>query len=243
MTDKKSPPTSTGTGDNTNERKSGAEIKRAIKDLPYLEREVVKLRSGIGDGFIYTLEEVAHIFQVTPEQIREAEANAMEEIIKNTTLTTEKIEGFFDSVRKEKHEMSVMRQKTLKFLQDTKTFYLATTEDDKPRVRPFGLVVEHDDKLWFGTANTKVVFRQLQANPFVEISATSSDMEWIRLSGKAVFENNIEVKQKAFELLPMLANIYKSPDDPVFEVFYLANATVTFQSLGNYGTKPKVHKL
>ena len=128
-----------------------------------------------------------------------------------------------------------MLQKTVKFLQDNKTFYLATTEDGKPRVRPFGLVIEHEGKLWFGTANTKAVYRQLQVNPFVEISATSPGMEWIRLSGKAVFENNIEVKRKAFELLPMLTNIYAGPNDPAFEVFYLTDAAVTFQSLGNYG--------
>ena len=136
-----------------------------------------------------------------------------------------------------------MLKKTFQFLQENKTFYLATTEDGKPRVRPFGLVIEHDGKLWFGTANTKAVYRQLQGNPFVEISTTSPSMEWIRLSGKAVFENNGEVKRKAFELLPMLSNIYQGPDDPVFEVFYLADAAVTFQSLGNYGQKPELHLL
>ena len=136
-----------------------------------------------------------------------------------------------------------MLQKTLKFLQDNKTFYLATTEDGKPRVRPFGLVIEHDGKLWFGSANTKAVYKQLQANPYVEISATSPEMEWIRLSGQAIFENNIEVKRKAFELLPMLSSIYKGPDDPVFVVFYLADAAVTFRSLGSYCQEPETHRL
>ena len=136
-----------------------------------------------------------------------------------------------------------MLKKTLKFLQDNRTFYLATTEGGKPRVRPFGLVVEHNGKLWFSTANVKPVYRQLQANPYVEISATSPSMEWIRLSGKAVFENNAEVKRKAFELLPMLSNIYKGPDDPAFEVFYLTDAEVVFRSMGNYGQEPEVHRL
>ncbi len=132
-----------------------------------------------------------------------------------------------------------MLHKTLKFLQDAKTFYIATVEDDKPRVRPFGLVVEHEGKLWFGTANTKAVYRQLQSNPFVEISATLPSMEWIRLSGKAVFERNTVVKRKAFELLPMLAKIYKGPEDPVFEMFRLDDAEVSFWSTGNFGRKPE----
>jgi len=136
-----------------------------------------------------------------------------------------------------------MLQKTLKFLQDTKTFYLATTEGDQPRVRPFGLVIEYEGKLWFGTANTKAVYRQLQANPFVEVSATSPQMEWIRLSGKAVFENNAEVKRRAFEQLPALSNIYKGPDDPAFVVFYLTEAEVVFRNMGSYGQKPEIHRL
>ena len=133
-----------------------------------------------------------------------------------------------------------MLQKTLNFLQECRTFYVATTDGDQPRVRPFGLVIEHEGKLWFGTANTKEVYRQLKANPRIEISATSPAMEWVRLSGKAVFESNAEVKRKAFELLPMLANIYHGPEDPVFEVFYLADAEAVFQGMGNYGAKPEV---
>ncbi len=136
-----------------------------------------------------------------------------------------------------------MLQKTLAFLQANRTFYLATVDEGKPRVRPFGLVIEHDGKLWFGTANTKAVYRQLRANPHVEISATSPSMEWIRLSGKAVFESNVDVKRKAFELLPMLANIYQGPDDPVFEVFYLADAEVAFWNMGSYGQKPETCRI
>jgi uncharacterized pyridoxamine 5'-phosphate oxidase family protein len=136
-----------------------------------------------------------------------------------------------------------MLQKTLKFLQECKTFYVATIDGGKPRVRPFGLVIEHGGKLWFGTANTKSVYRQLRENPFVEISATSPEMEWIRLSGKAVFEDNANVKRKAFELLPMLNSLYKGHDDPVFTVFYLTDAEVTFQRIGEYGQKPETHRL
>ena len=143
-----------------------------------------------------------------------------------------------------------MLQKTLNFLQECKIFYLATSDadyletldGDQPRVRPFGLAIEHDGKLWFGTANTKKVYQELKLNPKFEISATSPAMEWIRLTGKAVFEPNADVKRKAFELLPMLSQIYKGPDDPVFEVFYIAEAKVVFQSMGKYAETPEVHR-
>ena len=125
-----------------------------------------------------------------------------------------------------------MLNRTFTFLQENKIFYVATIDGDKPRVRPFGLVVKHEGKLYFCTSNAKPVYRQLQASPQVEICATSPAMEWGRIAGKAVFDSNLDAKRKAFEQMPMLADIYGNPENPAFEVFYLADAEVTFQSFG-----------
>jgi RNA polymerase sigma factor (sigma-70 family) len=45
--------------------------------LTYREREVIKLRYGVGDGYSYTLEEVGRIFKVTRERVRLIEAKAV----------------------------------------------------------------------------------------------------------------------------------------------------------------------
>ena len=75
-------------------------------------------------------------------------------------------------------------QEILRFLKDNAPFYLATVDGDKPKVRPFGFVMEHENKLWFCTNNQKNVYKQMQANPYIEISATAPDKTWIRLRGK-----------------------------------------------------------
>ncbi len=49
-------------------------INKVLKTLSYREREIIKLRYGLGDGYSYTLEEVGHIFKVTRERIRQIEA-------------------------------------------------------------------------------------------------------------------------------------------------------------------------
>ncbi len=49
-------------------------IAKVLKTLSYREREIIKLRYGLGDGYSYTLEEVGHIFKVTRERIRQIEA-------------------------------------------------------------------------------------------------------------------------------------------------------------------------
>ena len=123
-----------------------------------------------------------------------------------------------------------MPAEVLQFLKDNPTFYIATVEGDRPKVRPFGFVMEYEGKLWFCTNNQKNVYKQLKANPYFEISTTSPDKRWIRLSGKAVFNTNPTTKAKALEVSPRLASMY-AVDDPIFEVFYLDDGEATFCSM------------
>lgn len=118
----------------------------------------------------------------------------------------------------------------VKYLSEAGTFYVATVDGDKPKVRPFGIAIGHDDKIYFGTSNQKEVYKQLKVNPYFEISTTAKDGSWIRLKGKAVFEENMAVKKKAFEVLPVLANIYGTYDSPVFEVFYISEGEASVYS-------------
>jgi RNA polymerase primary sigma factor len=56
------------------------QISKVLKTLSYREREIIKLRYGLGDGYSYTLEEVGHIFKVTRERIRQIEAKAVRKL-------------------------------------------------------------------------------------------------------------------------------------------------------------------
>ncbi|MGL4944317.1 MAG: sigma-70 family RNA polymerase sigma factor [Thermoguttaceae bacterium] len=55
-------------------------IASALETLSYREREILKMRYGLGDGYSYTLEEVGHIFKVTRERIRQIEAKAVRKL-------------------------------------------------------------------------------------------------------------------------------------------------------------------
>ncbi|TGE36180.1 pyridoxamine 5-phosphate oxidase [Desulfosporosinus fructosivorans] len=118
----------------------------------------------------------------------------------------------------------------LKYITEAKTFYIATTDGDKPKVRPFGFIMEFENKLYFCTSNQKDVCKQLVANPNFEVCTMSGNTQWIRLQGKAVFDSNPAAKAKAFEVMPGLASIYKSSDNPSFEVFYVSEGKATFYS-------------
>ncbi len=55
-------------------------IEALLKTLTYREREIIRLRYGLGDGYTYTLEEVGRIFKVTRERVRQLEAKAVRKL-------------------------------------------------------------------------------------------------------------------------------------------------------------------
>ena len=82
-------PVSTATNEMLRER-----MEQVLKSLTYREREIIKLRYGIGDGYTYTLEEVGKIFKVTRERVRQVEAKAIRKL--QHPVRARKLEGFLD---------------------------------------------------------------------------------------------------------------------------------------------------
>jgi RNA polymerase primary sigma factor len=70
-------------------------IEHILRTLTFREREIIKLRYGIGDGYTYTLEEVGRIFKVTRERVRQIEAKAVRKL--QHPVRSRKLEGFLDN--------------------------------------------------------------------------------------------------------------------------------------------------
>lgn len=127
------------------------------------------------------------------------------------------------------------------FLSENPVQYLATVgRDGKAKCRPFMFCFEQDGKLWFCTNNTKDVYADLQKNPYVEISVSSPSYAWIRLNGKAVFENNRAVKEGCMNN-PIVKGQYQTAGNPIFEVFYLEDAKAVIADFS--GNPPKSYEL
>lgn len=112
----------------------------------------------------------------------------------------------------------------LAFLKENPTFYFATVEGNLPKVRPFGFVMEYEGKLYFTMGDHKKVYKQLLANPNVEICTTNKDDAWIRIRGKAVFDTREEVAKKVFETMPELKKIYNEETGFKLAACYLKDA-------------------
>ncbi|MCC6405940.1 MAG: RNA polymerase sigma factor RpoD [Planctomycetes bacterium] len=71
-------------------------IEEVLSTLTFREREIVKLRYGIGDGYTYTLEEVGRIFRVTRERVRQIEAKAVRKL--RHPVRARQLASFIDGV-------------------------------------------------------------------------------------------------------------------------------------------------
>jgi RNA polymerase primary sigma factor len=71
-------------------------LDQVLGTLTYREREIIKLRYGLGDGYTYTLEEVGKIFRVTRERVRQIEAKAVRKL--QHPIRSRMLEGFLESI-------------------------------------------------------------------------------------------------------------------------------------------------
>ena len=111
------------------------------------------------------------------------------------------------------------------FLTEAGVFFLATVDGDQPKVRPLGAHFEMDDKVLFGVGDFKDVYKQMVANPKVEIVACKQDGHWLRYTGKAVFEEDPKYAEAVLDMMPDLRNIYNEQTGNKMMIFHLEDAT------------------
>ena len=113
-------------------------------------------------------------------------------------------------------------QTIVDYLTSVPAWYLATCEGDQPHVRPFSFAAEQDGRIWFCTATTKDVYRELAANPkFEQLTAWKPGSGWVILRGKADLQDqaNDDVRHAGFEHLVALGESYDGPDDETLTFF------------------------
>lgn len=115
------------------------------------------------------------------------------------------------------------------FLTKSKVFYLSTIDKDQPKCRPLGFHLLDNDKIYFGVGTFKDVYKQLEANPKVEIVAFDGE-KFLRYYGTAVIDKNEKIVNKAFSLMPDIANLYKE-NNWEMGIFYINNATAEFRNM------------
>ncbi len=111
--------------------------------------------------------------------------------------------------------------KVNEFLDKAQIFHFLTTDGDQPKGRPFGFHMLVDDKVYFGCGTFKNVFRQLTANPKVEVLALAGT-EFLRYDGTAKIVRDDALLSKVREVIPQIMEIYDK-NNWEMGLFYLEN--------------------
>ena len=123
------------------------------------------------------------------------------------------------------------KQKLDDFLSETRMFFLASVnEEGHPKCRPLGFHMLKDGEVYFGVGDFKDVYRQIVANPHVEIVASTAD-HFIRYYGKVVFEETYDLAAAVIASNEFLQGIYNDKTGYKMAVFHLEEATFEYRSM------------
>lgn len=117
---------------------------------------------------------------------------------------------------------------------------LATKDGESIKTRVFQFLFADGNKVYFCTSNEKPVYAQLQNNASVSFCTYPQNFTPVlSVNGKAVFVEDIAMKKRALDENPMIKNIYQSPENPIFKLFYIdAKEVETF----SFADGPKSYK-
>lgn len=112
-------------------------------------------------------------------------------------------------------------EKVLEYLSAVPAWYLATSANDQPHVRPFSFAAEQDGKIWFCTATTKDVWHELEQNQLIEATSWWPGHGWLILRGKAGLKDEVndDIRHAGWEHLESLGEHYDGPNDPTLVFF------------------------
>ena len=110
-------------------------------------------------------------------------------------------------------------QEVQEFLKECGVYYLATIDNNKPKVRPFGTAEIFEDKLYIQTGKKKDVYKQIEKNNKVEICAFKEG-KWIRISGTLVADDRVEAKKDMLDKNPSLRGMYNENDDNTIVLYF-----------------------
>lgn len=111
---------------------------------------------------------------------------------------------------------------------------MGTVDNGEAKTRTFQVLWIEDNRLYFCTGNHKPVYEQIKANPKVSFTALNpTTMESVSICGTAVFVPDLQGKKRALDENRGIKEIYRTPDNPIFELLYLEVSDVSSFTFSN----------
>jgi pyridoxamine 5'-phosphate oxidase len=136
----------------------------------------------------------------------------------------------------------------IQFANDNPVCFIATMDDDQPRVRGFLMMSADESGFYFITFSPKQCTRQFKENPKVEICFYNNPPELqgakqMRVTGEAEFLDDEELLEKAYQARAFLEELAGRPIKPLVEVFRISTGEAHFWTLQDVLKEPELERI
>ncbi len=108
------------------------------------------------------------------------------------------------------------------FIRECGYFFLATSVEGRPRLRPFGMIYEKDEVLCIVTDKRKQVYSDLQKNARVELASYNpATHKWIRIGAVAEAESSEQRKEELMDVYSNLRRAYQGEEEKYLAIYRL----------------------
>ncbi|MBQ9143030.1 MAG: helix-turn-helix domain-containing protein [Lachnospiraceae bacterium] len=181
-----------------------------------------------------TQEQLSEILKVSRQSVSRWEMDTAfpetEKLIKLSKLLDCSIDYLLNEELQDEVEMDkgISPQDCAKFIRECGYFFLATSYEDKPKLRPMGMIYGNDKALYIATDKRKNVHKDLMNNPRVELASYSlSSRKWIRINGCMRPENAKKIHEEMMDMYPMIKQEYAGDEEVYLAIFKLFIEEVT----------------
>lgn len=175
-----------------------------------------------------TQETLAERLKITRQTVSRWEVDAAfpetEKLIKLSRILECSIDFLLNGKieRDRDNEVSIFARDCFRFIRECTYCFLATNAGEKPRLRPMGFVCADEKSLYLATDTRKSVYKELTKNPYVELASYNlNTRQWIWISGRAVKEDSLAVREEMEMLYPMIRQEYVEKEEVYFVIFQI----------------------
>ena len=175
-----------------------------------------------------TQEQLSTILKVSRQSVSRWEMDAAfpetEKLIKLSRILDCSIDFLLNTDQQEsvKSTAEVSADDCFQFIRECGYFFLATSHDDIPKLRPMGMIYSDGKALFIATDKRKNVYSELTGNPSVELASYNlNTRKWIRISGRMELECSGKIREEMLALYPMITQEYAGQDEIFFVIFKL----------------------
>lgn len=175
-----------------------------------------------------TQEQLSEILKVSRQSVSRWEMDAAfpetEKLIKLSKLLECSIDFLLNDDMQDDEDASIniSVNDCYQFIRECGCFFLATSFDNRPKLRPMGMIYSNDKSLFIVTDKRKNVHTDLINNPQIEMASYNlNSQKWIRMNGKMKVESSNKIKEEMMAMYPMIKQKYMDKEEMYLVIFKL----------------------